>query len=760
MANITITGTQNYSTLGAAQGDTLTVNPKSELIIDSSTVDLQYISGQYPLSNITMTNASTATPIFVFIGSGGGTAFIRCEANSVLDMDGDKIVLGTGNGSAGQTFNLPQDAGSNNCPHLAGLYIDAGETLRSLESVPKLALNVDATAYANASNHETIGCVFTQDQTANTVTFKQAIPSGQEVYMGNIVIAKGASSTRSDTPYTDTQNGGNLRVRYAHWSEFKLLPNDANSVDVDHLTVMQRVNTQLTRGSRPYAFKNLVINHRLAATNSCNALYARSISLEIRNAWLDANNTVSRNGLDVTLEDSYLERVIVTNYPSSSNTTRIAFLNNPSFRSKFYDCTAGWPGGVVSSRGSDNHFDGMTFDLGCRTDTFDLTGSGNVVVQYDGARNRFSNFTQVDPSTSNCRAWINAHPFNLQFGADFFVGEDFTLYSGATGNQRYNSVVSNQAKKGLFQRITVHGQIRNRLIQNNDGATDPTYKNIYLVDPQTTQGSTIQPIYGMFCQQVSNGSSNATSAHSGPQGSGFDCRSMLQYANGDTNKTTGNLWLFLADCPDIPDYLEEITVTEPFVFTGNNALYMFGLNNEIALTTDTYENVVGCTGLYLSVGGGTSSWQQRVAVRRPGQAWSSYVSWDAAAINTAIGALPSDGADRVQFKFAIKSLTNNDTHYVTRIGLQVTLSGAVAPSSDPDWDPDSPWDQLVVNHTTPDTFGAFVQSLGGTDNAAIAAAVWAAATSANNDSGSFGRMTQQTHLSATRAGSLYQEEEE
>ena len=56
--------------------------------------------------------------------------------------------------------------------------------------------------------------------------------------------------------------------------------------------------------------------------------------------------------------------------------------------------------------------------------------------------------------------------------------------------------------------------------------------------------------------------------------------------------------------------------------------------------------------------------------------------------------------------------------------------------------------------------GAFVQSLGGTDNAAIAAAVWAAATSANNTSGSFGRMTQQTHLSATRAGSLYTEEEE
>lgn len=761
MANITINGTQNYSTLGAVQGDSLTVAANSELIIDTSTVDLIYISGQYPRSDTTIRNTSTTTPIFVFIGNASTQAFIRAEANSTLDFDGDKIVLGTGNGTAGQTFNLPQDAGANNCPHLAGLYIDAGETLRSLESVPKLALNVDATAFTNASNHATIGCVFTQDQTANTVTFKQAIPVGQEVYMGNIILAKGASSTRSDTPFTDTQNGGNLRVRYAHWSEFRFLPNDANSVDVDHLTLMDRVNTQITRGSQPYYLKNLVVNHRLATANSCNGLYARSLAFEIRNAWLDANSTTTRHGLDITAEDSYFERVVVTNYPSTViATNRYAITAYPTFRTKFVDCVAGWPGGLVNSRGSDNYYDGMTFDLGCRTETHETSATHSLVVQYDGARCRMSNFTQVDPSVSNCNTWFRGNCINLQYGADYFVAEDWVLYSGATGNERTCAIVSTQAKQTLAQNITYYGQLRCRIIQNSDGAIDPTYKNIYCVDAQTTNGSTIQPIYGMFCQQVSNGSNNAISNHSGPQGSAFDSRSMLQYPDGDTNKTTGDLWLFFADCPDIPDYLEEITVTEPYVFTGNNSLYMFGLNNEIALTTDVYENVVGCTGLFVSVGGGTSSWQQRVAVRRPGQAWSSYVSWDAAAINTAIGALPSDGSDRVQFKFAIKSLTSNYTHYISRLKLEVTLSGAVAPSSDPDWDPGSPWDQLLVNHTTPETFGAFVQALGGTDNAAIAAAVWAAATSANNTSGSFGRMTQQTHLSATRAGSLYQEEEE
>ncbi len=76
------------------------------------------------------------------------------------------------------------------------------------------------------------------------------------------------------------------------------------------------------------------------------------------------------------------------------------------------------------------------------------------------------------------------------------------------------------------------------------------------------------------------------------------------------------------------------------------------------------------------------------------------------------------------------------------------------------------WDVMYGPHNIPGTFGNLVQSLPTTiadtvpSAAEIAAAVWAALTSANNTSGSFGRMTQQTHLSATKAGSLYQEEQD
>ena len=135
------------------------------------------------------------------------------------------------------------------------------------------------------------------------------------------------------------------------------------------------------------------------------------------------------------------------------------------------------------------------------------------------------------------------------------------------------------------------------------------------------------------------------------------------------------------------------------------------------------------------------------------------------AINALVTGLPPHPSDSVQCKWEVKFINNHATisglrRQLVHCWMDVILSGALFPFERPEWMDESPWDAALTNHTRPETFGAFVQSLGGTDNAAIAAAVWAAATSANNTSGSFGRMTQQTHLSATRAGSLYTEEEE
>ena len=78
------------------------------------------------------------------------------------------------------------------------------------------------------------------------------------------------------------------------------------------------------------------------------------------------------------------------------------------------------------------------------------------------------------------------------------------------------------------------------------------------------------------------------------------------------------------------------------------------------------------------------------------------------------------------------------------------------------------WDVPTATHTTPGSFGELVQNIPTTSEIAaavpsaaeVASAVWAALTNSNNVNGSFGRMTQQTHLSATRAGSLYLGEEE
>ena len=155
------------------------------LTIDQSTADLRrLICSTFGTGLIK--NESTTTPIVVAIGSTGSQPFFRFEGAGKSRIEGEFIELGTGDGTAGQVFNVPlamgvNGVGTQSCPNLGGLWITGGsESLRDGTSVPRLALEVDDTAYGVATDQEYLGYVFKQDTSLNTVTFKRAVPLGHK----------------------------------------------------------------------------------------------------------------------------------------------------------------------------------------------------------------------------------------------------------------------------------------------------------------------------------------------------------------------------------------------------------------------------------------------------------------------------------------------------------------------------------------------------------------------------------------------------
>ena len=714
MVNFSITTDTNYSSLGAVNDDTITVRSDATLTINTSTVDIGYINGQYPRSRTLIQNVSTTTPIFVYIGSASQNGFIRAEAKGSFVCRGDKISIGTGNGVAGQTFNLPQDAGANNCPVIMTLYIESGAELRSNTAVPDVALNVTSTAYTNASNHSVVGRVFKQDTTANTVTFKNAVPNGVNVYMSNIVIARGATSAavRTSYPTVDLQNGGFLDMEHAYFTEFVPDLNDANGVSMDHVGMLTNAQWAVTKGASQYRIRTGGVSSRNHATNA-KAVYGTPGSVVFENFWFDSKGT-SQNCVDWTdLVDSKFERCITTNYENSAAATnRTSYSGGNGWTNvKFYDCVSGFGSPYVFQfRGRNVEIDGHLDVGGCRTEYGGTTVNGGAFVLYNPCSNiRITNCSNVDPTTVNS-ATIGSSTLLSAAGRYIYV-DGIEWWTSTTYGNGMGAIVSSTAQYGVFQNITVHGQIDARVIQTNDGADYNINKNIYLTDTQTNNSGSYQPNYNCTLTHCSYGDTAAVAGHSGPQGTGAGSRSILQYNNGDTDRTSAALHLLLADCPLIDDYREDILIQGAApAFTGNNSIYMYTIGDTIDLTTDVHEGVTACTGLILAGGGGLMT--VTVAVRRPGAAWSSFAAWDTTAISSAISALPGHPTDSVQFKFKIVATTTSTSHYINRLGLELTLSGAAATSSDPfTVEGQSPWESQTSVYGSGGSFGEMVQQI-------------------------------------------------
>lgn len=115
---ISTLGVTYSSYTGLVDGDSFDLGGVSSFILDDSTVDINTISFNGLFQTLIARNTSNTTPIIVqvtgsLIGSTGS-----------LVLDGDTINIGTANGTASQTFNVPPDSNGNYPSVIGYCYID------------------------------------------------------------------------------------------------------------------------------------------------------------------------------------------------------------------------------------------------------------------------------------------------------------------------------------------------------------------------------------------------------------------------------------------------------------------------------------------------------------------------------------------------------------------------------------------------------------------------------------------------------------
>ena len=655
------------------------VSQGAVLTIDQSTADLRRLICNTFGTGI-IKNESTTTPIVVAIGSTGSQPFFRFEGAGKSIIEGEFIELGTGDGTTGQVFNVPlamgvNGTGTQSCPNLGGLWITGGsESLRDGTSVPRLALEVDDTAYGVATDQEYLGYVFKQDTSLNTVTFKRAVPLGHKVVMGNIIVKTGDTLSSADVDF-DFNTGGELTWDKVHFTgKFNTSFQGAKKVNLTHSVVRTTETITINFAAQIEVPELISCIFKTPVTGSSLSLNNSALAGIVKNVWIDsapsgaANQVVAAN-----TSTPYFEKLIVTNYLGTAFATGgRAAVNTSAGNFTLFDSHIGTYMHVVNMQsGSSNcRVDNIKFQLGCRTDLTGLS-EGRIVSIQNSSNNRVTNIEQIQLTS------VGSNQACLQVGAGSSNNVIANITITSKGDAQYDNILSDSGFGTRLNNVLVKGQTKDRAVVFNSTSLGCEASNIYFEEQQTGHNQTQQVGARVKINQVQL---NATSdVFTGSAiGTSVDSLSVLGIANtqdgAPVNKTEGKLDIRMSPTSSETDYYTEIVKTGVIVFSNTNRLYMGSVDDQIVLESFVHNNLNAVTSATKS-GSTVNSFDIEIAVRRPEGTYTDYVAYSATTISTAISSLDSDSLNRVQFRARITKNTAGLTAYLTVLRMACTLSG-------------------------------------------------------------------------------------
>ena len=683
----TISTDANYRAGSNSDNELFNITQGAKFTIDQSTIDIRYIRC-LTFGELELKNTSTTQPIIVALGSTGGSPQIRMEGAGVVNTDSDWIVLGTGNGTAGQTFNVPlaqgvNGSGTQNCPDLGWLFVFGGDTFRDGSAAPRLAMQVSADNYANATTHKRCGNVFTHDTTANTVTFKLAIPSGQEVRMPNIIMKSG--STLSSAYFSlDANPNGTFNLDKTLWTgsfDFNFKSGKKQTIkNSGFKTDVSRIFDLTSQVEAPE-----VENVGLYADLSMSAPYNISNSAAAgshKNVWVDNSaNLGAFNLINVAnTSGAYLEMITTTCYTAGTSSTisnsQKGVVNISSPDTTVYDLYnfSNHQSINVASGASNVIIDNIEFRPACRDDVANQLNVGMFRFFGSVSGATVTNIRTMD--LANSYTYSNA--LVVSNGCKNITVSGVTLRSGASGSglNRINNIINDNGNGSRFNDITVYGQTKARTVTFGANSLGCKISNLYFVDEQvdTAQADTV----GARCRmdQVYMHTNNVANSAIASSVDTLSLMMLRDTADGGTvEKVDGRFFLRMSPTDEQTDYYTEITKTGVIVFNNNNQLYIENSGDIIELESFVHNNVSSISGTPSLRGGSTGDFDITVKMRRPEGTYTSYVALTQSAMQAAYATLASDTQNRVQFKFRIEKNTTNLSSYLQDIAFDCTLAG-------------------------------------------------------------------------------------
>jgi hypothetical protein len=689
----TISTDANYSDVTYSNNEAFTINQGAKFTIDQSTVDLRNMRCT-TFGECLVKNQSTTTPMIVSLGSTGATPRWQFTAGGISTIEGEWIVLGTGNGVAGQTFNIPQAQGVNgvgtqDVPVIQGLFIDDNDTLRDGSSIPQLCLEVDSASYTNATDHERGGNVFTFDVVNQTVTFKRAVPVGKSVVMPNIIFYTSSNFTGASEFDILASQTGTYNLNKCAWSgKFDFALNNAKKNTFKNSVFNSDLSNKtfnIASQVEPPLLENVVLKGD-CSTSTFLSLSNSPSAGTLKNVWVECSALGTSNVLNCGASSSLnIEKFVATNYLAGtsaiSGNTGKAVITLTSGSSTFHDIYNFIPQQTIflNANSSNCKVDNVKFQFGCREDLTGQVDSGFLRLA-SCSNNVITNIEQIKAGPS----YTYGNAVVCIVGTSNNTIANVVLRSGASGsgNNRWNYAANDQGFQNRYNNFVMHGYFKNTFYNNGTTSLGASVSNFYAVDQQNEHSIDFkvgarcraEQLYLNNTQNGGDGNFDATAI-----GSGVDSLSAMGIRNtadgGAIEKTDGLFYLRMSPTDQQTDYYTEVTKTGVIFFNNNNIMYIENSGDVVELESFVHHNVSSIASELTKQGSGGSSFDVTVKMRRPEGTYTNYVATTQSAMQAAYATLASDAENRVQFKFRIEKNTTNLTDYLQGLRFDVTLTG-------------------------------------------------------------------------------------
>ncbi|MCH9835263.1 hypothetical protein K0U83_06350 [bacterium] len=687
MTTYTITADTTFSTIGAVDNDTVILSGKEyTLTVDSSTPTLALLNVNNNGGKILIENTSTTTPIVVNLGGSTATAgnvnvlLLNSLSWCQLRTNTLKIQVGTGTGVAGQVVTLPTTDTSANLPPIRAAWVQHGDTLRDGTAVLRPYAQITDLDYTTAAGPEYFREFFKQDTTANTITFKTAVPLGAPIYIANAYFNLPAATPKTNFKRFSVANGANVDI-----SNIVLTSEDddngwmwygraSNLLGFDHVGLQMR-GTMEAFGMRVLGpITNSVFTaSRYSSGTRHNISASVGTRLTVTNC-VGANRYGNYGDIFESPSGCYVEKfragTTEAGTTGATNTSVPDLEIRKGFDTKVLDCVfSGLWNGLELNSTNNTLVDSCVFQSQAVETASATNGTIYSIIDTDNTNLTIRNVQSLPTSVSGGsrhRYFYGGFgfPSNTTINGVVLYGNDDIerLLNGTSNDLRVNNVVIHDNAASPFALLYL-------------GGTNVTASNIYLAYLPTAQTGNYRYPIGWKANQCATG--RYTDIYDGVNSfmGNIDSQRRLfmqgALAGSPINKTDAYLTLdFTFDTTG-----SRITFPVKTGFQGHGQGRDWSVENAGDSAIINFDSVLHVTSIqeFIPMQINGTYWTEELRFRRPGGTWTAWCA-DTAACQTAFATLPAYTDHELEIELRLE-LTTGASRTWDGCFLKVGLTG-------------------------------------------------------------------------------------